>query len=154
MEEQFFNAWSIEVTGKNASFAQRFRIVGSDSTDGTYQGLVGVSVPRVSGNAWRLVTEWNDGNSDAWQFSAMRSSFAYRVDGLVKIVAADDNVAAAQDGDYDDLILLCRYLEPSVNPLFPTTNPFPFTYPERCLKPCKEDPYQGYPKPCEPEKGT
>ncbi len=131
--EVFYGDWLLQVTKKNADFSQRFRITGSNSSDGIYYGITG-TVVQVSGEKWGVVMEWNDGASSGWQSSAMKQMVTFTVaDGLVKVLGADDNILSARDNDFDDLIITCKSLDPSLNPLLPVGIPFEFTYPENWL---------------------
>lgn len=137
MTQTFHGDWSIEVFAVNADFAQRFTIAGSTGSDGHYPGTVGTGIARVSGSEWRLTMEWNDNVNPAWSPSDIRRSASYSLEkGMLVFLGADDNVPALRDHDYDDFIVLCRYLDPAVNPP-PTPNPFDFTIPEAILVPPK-----------------
>ena len=141
MEDIFYGEWYIEVSQKNASYNQRFRIIGSDSNDGIYQGIPGLILNRVTGKEWKLVLEWNDGNNSDWHPSGMQKTATYTInDGLVKTLGADDNFEWNRDFDFDDLVITCRSLDPSLNPMYPSRNPFDFTFPQEYLtEKCKED---------------
>jgi hypothetical protein len=137
--ETFFDDWSLQVSAKSAAFAERFRIIGSDSSDGTYYGSVGLQLNRVSGEQWTLIMEWNDGIGSGWQPSAVRKLATYTVgEGLVKVLGADDNTVNARDNDFNDLVITCKSLDPTLNPLLPVGIPFGFTYPEKAPTPYPE----------------
>lgn len=135
MVETFFGEWSVRVDKVNAHLAQRFIITGSDS-DGIYPGVPGTSLPRVSGVQWTLAMEWNDSDAGlGWQPSNVRRSAAGTVqEGLVVRLGADDKTTYVdRDLDYDDLVLVCVCLDPTVNPFPPGPPPFDFTIPEDVL---------------------
>lgn len=136
MEEIFFGNWYVEVSQKSSSaFSQRFRIVGSDSSDGTYMGTPGMVI-NVSGEGWKIIMEWNDGVGSRWQSSDIRRLITYSVsDGLVKKLGADDNIFNPnRDYDFNDLVIICKNLDPTLNPLYPMTTLFDFTFPEKLLE--------------------
>jgi hypothetical protein len=128
--ETFYGDWSVEVLAINAGFSQRFKITGSNASDGFYLGTVGNAVPRVSGSQWTLSIEWSSDGGATWQSSGIRRSASYTIEeGMLVLLGADDNVPALRDGDFNDMILTCRYLNPVINPP-PIPNPFDFTIPE------------------------
>lgn len=142
MSETLHGNWLLQVVQKNAAFSQRFRIAGSDSSDGVYLGVVPTSVA-VSGGSWTVSLEWNDNAGSGWQRSAVRKSVEYTVpDGLVFLLGADDNEEGWRDFDFDDMVLRCTSLDPEVNPMVPTSNPYDFTITRDMLK---KDPNQNHP---------
>lgn len=139
--EVFYGDWSVEVAEVNAGFSQRFRISGSVGDDGTYPGVPGAMLGSVTGQPWSLTMEWNDNAGSGWQPSGIRRLASYGVqEGLVLILGADDNVPAARDLDFDDMIVTCRSLDPWLNPLLPANNPYDFTITDEMLEQRKRDP--------------
>lgn len=129
MAELFYDHWVVEVVAKDAVFGQRFRIVGSDASDGDYPSQVGTGVS-ATGQGWSVIPEWNDNAGSGWQLSAVRRNATFTKEyGLVVELGADDNVEALRDRDYDDMIIKCRCLDPSLHPLHPMVNPYDFRLP-------------------------
>jgi hypothetical protein len=132
----FYGDWLVKVDQINADFSQQFTIIGSDSSDGTYPGIPGTAVT-VSGEGWGIIAKWNDGTS-GWTASLVREVVAYTVQGgLNKTWNIDDGVG---DGDYNDMILVCQSLDPTINPMLPFNNPYNFTITESMLDPTALDP--------------
>jgi hypothetical protein len=128
--ETFYGPWSIEVVQRMAAFSQRFRIQGSDTSDGIYSGTPGLVLPLVRGTRWTLTMEWNDDIGSAWQASEIRKRATYTVDaGLIITLGADDNLSHRRDHDFDDLVLICRSLDPAVDPIPLGTTPLSFELP-------------------------
>ena len=134
MTQTFYGEWFVQVVSRDAAFGQRFVVSGSDATDGAYDGITGVSTP-VSGDTWTLDLEWNDNAGSGWQPSGVRKSAEYTIQGgLVVTLGADDNVEALRDFDYNDVVVSCTSLDPTVNP--PATDPpLDFTITEDQLRP-------------------
>lgn len=70
--------YEVKVTGKEAAFKQRFRVVGADVGNGTYDGVVGTAV-KVSKafdlkGRWEVFVEHDDGKA-GWQPSKIRIVF-------------------------------------------------------------------------------
>ncbi len=129
--ERFYGPWSVTVVSQDAAFDERFTIASSDGSDGAYGGGPGTSVATVSGREWTITMEWNDNSGSGWQPSAVRRSARYTVpEGLVVTLGADDNYERFRDGDYDDMVLECRSLDPAHHPLQPIVNPYDFTVPK------------------------
>ena len=135
----FSGTWLIEVLAKEAAFSERFIIEGSTASDGIYPGEVTTTPIVVSGPRWFLRFEWNDNVGSGWQESDIwRTAAEYTMSGgLVTILGADDNVPAARDLDFDDLVMRCRNLDPDLNPRIPPGEPPDFTTPEDVRKKCK-----------------
>jgi hypothetical protein len=121
MTQTFYGPWSVEVVSLEASFSERFVIGGSANADGAYDGTPGVSV-QVSGDEWTLDLQWNDNTGSGWQPSDVRKTAEYTIsDGLVVTLGADDNLDAVRDHDYNDVVLACRSMDPTIDP--PATDP-------------------------------
>lgn len=133
MSETFYNEWAIHVDQNNALYSQRFVISRSASSDGSYAASLGMSPVTVSGEEWTLAMEWNDNNSSGWQASRIRRSAEYTVQGGFTIVLAADDGPAPGDQDFDDLVLICKSLDPTTDPPLPTSNPYDFTISEEVL---------------------
>lgn len=130
----FYGDWFVEVIGVDSAFSQRFVISGSDLADGAYDGVDGISA-RVSGEAWTIDLEWNDNASSGWQPSDVQKTATYTIDvGLVVTLGADDNVEELQDRDFNDMVVACTSLDPTVNPPM-TDPPLDFTITEDQLRP-------------------
>jgi hypothetical protein len=121
MTQTFYGPWSVEVVSLEASFSERFVIGGSANADGAYDGTPGVSV-QVSGDEWTLDLQWNDNTGSGWQPSDVRKTAEYTIsDGLVVTLGADDNLDTVRDYDYNDVVLACRSMDPTIDP--PATDP-------------------------------
>ena len=97
-------SWTVRVKSKSAAFAQRFVISGAASGNGTYAGDVATSPVTVTGNAWAITIQ-NDQGTGHWVASLDEITFPtvvgtnYRFD-----IRSDD---AGGDLDFNDLILTC-----------------------------------------------
>lgn len=132
MAETFSGEWTIEVLQKDAAFSERFIIQGSLASDGTYAGETATPPLLVSGPKWTIQFEWNDDAGSGWQPSEVRrTDAAYsRQEGLIVILGVDDNSAALRDRDFNDVVLLCRNVEPQLNPWYLVDYPYDFTVPD------------------------
>ena len=129
MSETFYGEWSLEVVEKTADFDQRFKITVSNNSDSIYPGTPGISIS-VSGEQWEVTMEWNDNVGSGWQTSDVQRSASYTADeGLVIKLGADDKTTDPnRDYDYDDLVLVCKYLERTINPQPASGNPYPYDF--------------------------
>ena len=134
-EQHFFGNWNVQVLHKDAWFDERFVVTGSDTADGAYMGIPGAGPGPVTGGEWIISMEWNDNAGSGWRPSDIRRTADYTIaDGLVVFLGADDNYPALRDGDYNDMIVVCRNLDPSLQPLHPLTNPYDFSLPRETLE--------------------
>ena len=133
MSDTFHGQWIVEVWQKDALFNERFVISGSDSSDGAYSGVVGATPVVVSGDQWNITLEWNDGHGSGWQPSAIhrKSAACTASDGVIVLLGADDNYEQYRDGDYNDLVLRLRSVDPDIAPWYPITHQYDFTLPEK-----------------------
>jgi hypothetical protein len=116
MTQTFFGPWTVQVVSVDAAFSERFVIAGSANADGAHDAAPGARV-QVSGDAWTLELEWNDNIGSGWQPSDVRKAAEYTItDGLIITLGADDNLDAVRDHDYNDVVLACRSLDPTVDP--------------------------------------
>ena len=126
MTEIFYDEWSVSVDQINADFSQQLIIRGSDGSDGIYPGLSGTTVS-VAGQEWTLTTEWNNNVDSGWQPSRIRKVMTYTLqEGLRITLGIDDNTPLLGDEDYDDMIIVCESLDPTINPPS-SANPYDFT---------------------------
>ena len=98
--------WSVSVKSKDASWAQRFVIAGSDSSDGTYSGVTSTPDVLVTGEQWGVTIENNPTGPISWRPS--RAKLAnFRVDGaFFKVdIESDDGGGFPGDEDFNDLVL-------------------------------------------------
>lgn len=134
--EVFHGPWQVEVVGRDAWFDQQFVIAGSSNADGSYPGVVGQAVS-VDGADWSLSLEWRD--QGPWEPSRVQRSADYDVMlGLSVTLGADDGPVATADFDYNDVVILCRSLDPAHDPNRPTRNPYDFSIPEKVLVPSEQ----------------
>lgn len=128
MGETLYGDWSVIVASTSAVFDERFVIAGSASSDRDYPGVPGTGPGPVSGAAWTITAQWNDNQGSGWRPSVMRRSATYTVaNGLEITLRADDNYDNLRDGDFNDLVIVCLSLDPSLALPQPTTNPYDFT---------------------------
>ncbi len=104
----------------DAYFSEQFTITGSDNSDGRYPGIQGTKIAEVFGQEWSVSMQWNDEAGSDWQPSDIKRSTAYSTqEGLVVALGADDDYPSKRDGDYNDLILVCKSLDPTISATFP-----------------------------------
>lgn len=128
MAQTFYGDWSVRCDQVSGDFSQCFKIIGSDGSVTIYSGTPGMQVARVSGEEWSIEMEWNDNAGSGWKPSDIRRSPSYTVlEGFVIRLEADDNTPDARDFDYDDMVLICKSLDPMINPDPPSGYPFDFT---------------------------
>lgn len=140
MAQTFHGDWSVQCDQVSGDFSQRFIIRGSDSSDSEYLGEPGTKIPRVSGDEWSIEMEWKDNAGSGWQPSDIRRSPSFAIhEGFVIRLEADDNTAKAQDFDYDDMILICKSLDPTINPNPGSGYPFDFTISKNMLTEKKDN---------------
>jgi len=124
--EVFYGEWAVAVVSHERAYDQRFTITGSDASDGVYLvSTTGSDPPPVNvfGAQWTLTIEW-DSPASGWLESDVRRTPTYTAqDGLVINLGAD----VSFEGDYDELVLSCRSLDPPLNPRRPVVNPYDFT---------------------------
>jgi hypothetical protein len=131
MTESFYGPWSVTVLSKEAFFDQRFIVTGSANADGIYPGVPGTGPGPVTGTVWTIACEWNDNAGSGWQPSGVKRFARYTVaEGLVVELGADDNVEAARDYDYNDMVLACISQDPDLTPLHPVPPFYDFTVPQ------------------------
>ena len=142
--QTFYGDWLVQCDQVNAGFSQRFSISGSENSDGVHPGTPGNQI-RVSGQEWFIKMEWNDGAGSDWPASDIRRSASYTIsDGLVVTLGADDNLPSLRDLDYDDMIIVCKSLNPNINPQ-PSSFAFDFTISKDMIKekePCQKTLFQ------------
>jgi hypothetical protein len=133
--ETFFGTWSLLIQSKDAAFAERVTISGSENSDGSIDGIAGQFIPEILGDEWTAEMEWSGDGGATWHPSAIRRTMAVTdADGIVITLGADDNEPAARDGDFNDLVAVFTYLDPSVNPVGPPGGGFDFSIPEEWVR--------------------
>ena len=98
--------WRLTVIQKEASYRQRFKVSGSDGTDGTYSGNVGSSVV-INGNGhhpWTITIEHNDGSS-GWLPSEVRERTNIRTGSKIEIVIESEDIPIGGDRDFTDCVI-------------------------------------------------
>jgi len=98
-------SWTVSVKSKDATYPQRFVISGSDSADGTYDGIVGSPSVHVSGSQWTLTVQHNPTGPISWSPSAERLGTPYLAGDQLKFDIRSND--AGGDADYNDLVLTC-----------------------------------------------
>jgi len=109
-EIEFLGQWLISFKSRSAAFDQRFRVSGSDGSDGIYPGTEGTSV-LVDGDSWKLSIEHNDGSG--WKLSDIK--MANEQQSGVRItydIESEDIPQSGGGGDWNDLILHAEYKGP------------------------------------------
>ena len=97
-------SWTVRVKSKSAAFAQRFVISGASSGNGTYAGNTGTPAVAVTGSAWAITVE-NDQGSGHWIASKDVITFPAVSGTNVQFDIRSDD--AAGDLDFNDLVLTC-----------------------------------------------
>lgn len=125
----FYGNWSLRILTKMADFDQRVVIVGSANSDGPVGGIPGHFIEEIKGERWSAELEWSSDGGATWQPSVVRRTMLVTAsEGLIVLLAADDNTEGNRDQDFDDLVVQFTYLDPAANPKTPTA-PFDFTVP-------------------------
>jgi hypothetical protein len=146
--EEFSDKWSIKTVSENENLLVSLTISGSDGSDGTLPGGVGQSINVVvTGARWRLTMEFVEmvggGPLPTGGIplpSQIRRFIRYDLDdGLVKTFT--DVASGLLVVDEGIPVLICKNLDPSVNPFAGVKNPYDFTIDRRMLR---ERPKQGY----------
>ena len=130
MAMESYGKWQITVIGRDAAFEQRFQISGTLSGDGVYDGVPGNAVLADGDGFWMLDFQWNDNAGSGWQQSDARmvGIEATLQRGLIKFIGIDDNLPEFRDGDYNDLVVECLYLDPlSTNSTLQSPPDFSYT---------------------------
>jgi hypothetical protein len=96
--------WTVRVKSKSAAFSQRFVVSGAASGNGTYAGDVSTAPVTVTGNAWAISVQ-NDQGSGQWVASKDQITFPGVVGGNYQFDIQSDD--AGGDLDFNDLILTC-----------------------------------------------
>ncbi|WP_160143941.1 hypothetical protein [Chryseolinea soli] len=94
--------WTVSVKSKNASFPQRFVVLGASSGNGAHSGTPGTSV-NVTGPQWSISIQNDPGTG--WQASGTQLKFPHQVGSHYEFDIQSND--AGGDQDYDDLILTC-----------------------------------------------
>jgi len=129
----------MRVQSKDAAFEERVTISGSDNSDGSFPGTPGVMIPAIRGDEWAVELEWSSDGGATWYPSAIRRTDGVTdADGLVVVLGADDNVPAARDNDFNDLVVQFVYLDQAANPP-PPAKPYDFTIPRDWLRRAEPD---------------
>ncbi len=97
-------SWTVRVKSKSAAFAQRFVISGASSGNGTYAGNTGTPAVAVTGSAWAITIE-NDQGSGHWVASKDVITFPAVSGPNVQFDIRSDD--AGGDLDFNDLVLTC-----------------------------------------------
>jgi hypothetical protein len=126
--EEFYGPWSVRVLDSRFPQRQHFEISGSDGSDGAYEATRDLTID-VTGERWTLTASVSKGG--VWQPSALQRSNATfsSADGLIVTVGGDDNPPGTPDPNFDDMILVLEYKNPTVNPPEGWQNPYDFTIP-------------------------
>ncbi len=134
MAETFYGPWSLLVLSKDAAFEERVTVSGSAGGDGSFPGTPGLSLGQITGEEWTIELEWSSDGGATWHPSAVRRTIDVTAsDGLVTSLGADDNEPALRDGDFNDLVVSLKYLDPERNPAGPSKK-FDFTFPREWLR--------------------
>jgi hypothetical protein len=137
MPEIFAGDWTVEgaISGDiQLDHQYRFVIAGSVASDGAHPVSLTNPPISVSGATWSISLEYftlyahpiadpNPPRPPEWvPFDARRTSVAYTIEnGLVVFLGTSAK----------DQFLICRNVDPKLNPWHPFTNPYDFTLPKR-----------------------
>lgn len=130
MSETFYGPWSVALEQMDAVSEHRFVISGAEVGAGVHDpGVIG-TVVKVAGSEWNLRIEWNGGTG--WQESDIQRTATYTaLDGLVVALGGDDGPPATADRDFNDMVLIARPDDPTLDPLRPERgNPYDFSVPD------------------------
>lgn len=126
MTDTLYGNWSVKCRELNWGWGdQRFVINGSDSSDGIYDAIPDTEIARVSGPEWSIKIEYNWNRGDTLFYpSSTRKLVSYTVsEGLmITIGASNDYVVVDGPGgmhgspDYIDTVIICKSLDPTINP--------------------------------------
>jgi hypothetical protein len=143
----FYGHWIVEVVARDAAFDQRILITGNSGSNGTYSGTVGTAF-HVSGSKWALSCEWNDNAGSGWLPSDLKETSAVYLDnkGFIVTIGVDDNLIQSRDGDFNDVVVALRYLDPIVDAINPILPPYDFTISQK-VKPKPKPRPKPKPKP-------
>jgi hypothetical protein len=132
MTVPFYGSWSLLVVEKEAAFEERASILGPPGVNQILAGVVGDGVARVGadGDVWGIEMEWSsDGGANWYPSRVRRTPSVVPGKGLIVTLFADDNTPQLADGDFNDLIIECVYLNPVINPPGVGTRPPELTAP-------------------------
>ena len=129
MLEMFYGPWHLTFKKADPNRRNRLVVVGSDSSDGTYDRVFGGGPIEleVTGEAWSVEVESSPRDADAWEPSIRERNTEYDpTDGIV--VTLHGYVGNREDVTQPNVVR-CVYRDPDRNPP-PTPDPFDFTYGE------------------------
>jgi hypothetical protein len=133
MPETFHGPWELVAQYVNSHFLQSLVIRGSEGVDERYHLNNGSDVWQltVDGAEWELTAEWFPfGGEEEYQPCQVRRTTQWLPDaGLVVLLEGATRGSSTLAKDYDNLRVLCRCLDESINPP-QRPNPFDFTYPD------------------------
>jgi len=135
--EQFSDQWSIKSVAGNEHLLKSLTISGSAGGDGTFPGGLGIQINLVvNGANWRLTMEFLEllggGPGVAGVAPQIRRSVQFDLaDGLVRTFS---DIAGGLPFDEGVPVLVCKNLDPKVNPFAGAVNPYNFTIDPKMLR--------------------
>lgn len=139
MAEMFAGDWTVGILELTGNASQRFIIEGSLASDGVYQGTTTSAPVSVSGTSWSIRLEAFSpiapkGWGPAHDVRRIRASYTLH-DGLDVFLRAYSvfglSSRIGQNEYFSECVLICRNVDPKLNPWQPFTNPYDFTLPKR-----------------------
>jgi hypothetical protein len=95
--------WTVHVRARDAAYAQRIVIEGSEACDGVHDGIVGRRL-YVKGAHWCLRVQHRP-TGQGWRDSMLRLGLPRVESGLLRVEIGSND--GGLDDDYDDLVLEC-----------------------------------------------
>ena len=150
MAEMFSGDWTVQVIEMSGNSRLRFILQGSHASDGAYEVTAGMAPFSVSGPSWIISFEaFSPIPPKGWWPAqhVKRIGAAYTLqDGLDVSIRANSHFlyqgssASGAKDFFSDCTLLCRNVEPQINPWRPFVNPYDFILPKRRRKPTPPTP--------------
>jgi hypothetical protein len=133
MTTTLFGRFELHVLSIEASFAQAVEVNGSDH-DAIFVLSVG-QTEVFDGERWTIEPLWSSDGGAIWQPSRTRRRDMFDPAlGHVLVIGCDDGPAATGDGDFDDVVIRLRELDPDLDELTGWTPPN-FTYDPKSFTP-------------------
>jgi hypothetical protein len=97
--------WTVQVSSRNAAYAQRFIVEGADTGNGAHDGIEGKRI-HVTGAHWTLQVQHRP-TRQPWRDSRQRLGLPNVEAGLLRVSLCTND--GGLDEDYDDLVLDCSF---------------------------------------------
>ena len=138
MAEIFSGKWTVKVLEMTGNSRQRIIIEDSDTGSGVYPADTTTPPISVSGTRWKIRFEaFSPLAPKGWgpSHDVRRIGAAYTLqDGLDVSIRASSRFGLSSHINhkefFNNCVLLCRNVEPQINPWHPFVNPYNFTLPK------------------------